>query len=146
MRSARVTLAAHVAIAALIFACSSSSPAPAQPDGSAAPDGAAPDGTSEPADAAPQDTGASCALPGEYGSAECMACMRSRCCDAITACEADVTCKDLQRCVLGCVPKPDAGGCLRDCLAEYPSGQELWNQVDHCWFGEPPDGCLVECT
>jgi hypothetical protein len=105
---------------------------------------AAQDATEDGADAG--DAAPSCTLPGIYGSKACMRCIGTNCCDRVTACESDAPCKQLQKCSLDCLPKPDASGCYRSCLAATPGAVPLWDPVEKCWFGTPPAGCLVECT
>ncbi len=98
-------------------------------------------------DGAVSDAATSCKLPGKYGSKECTACVAAKCCAQVAACEADPQGKLLQACVLHCLASdPDAGGCYNGCLATYPTAQPLWNAVEGCYFGTPPEGCLIECT
>jgi hypothetical protein len=127
---------------AMINACSSSPTSPAAPAEDAGPDAAILDGASD-----AQDGARSCSLPGVYGSKACMECVGARCCGQITACEGDAPCQLLQKCLLDCLPKPDAGGCYDSCKATFPQGKPLWDPVETCWFGNPDaGGCLIECT
>lgn len=147
MRPVRVIVATHLAATAALLACTStttSEPRPASP----VEDAAAEADDDAATDAGPDDADAgSCALPGIYGSKECQACVAARCCDEVTACQADAPCRDLNRCALDCLLTTDAGGCLRqECFATYPSGRTLWDPLYRCWFATPPQGCLVECT
>lgn len=145
MRRRCACLAAAFALAVAIAACSSatSDELPPNADSADATDANTVDDAT--ADVT-RDGAPACTLPGTYGSKQCMSCVGATCCDEVTTCANDEHCKPLQECVLGCLPKPDAGGCLDDCLATYPAGKTLWEDVDHCWFGKPPAGCLVECT
>lgn len=128
---------------ALICSCSSSSVPVAGADGGDATTEASVLGAT---DASDEDSGTVCALPGKYGSTECEACVATRCCDEIAACEAVPECQALRKCALDCLLEADAGGCYADCRAAHPSGLAQWDPEDHCWFGTPPGGCLVECT
>lgn len=92
------------------------------------------------------DATPACALPGAFGSAGCMRCMAARCCAVVSACAADPACEPLQRCILDCLPKPDAGGCAGECRAAHPGGELGWQPVEDCWHTDPPEGCLVDCT
>lgn len=142
-RIAAVT-AACLAVAVVAVSCSDAAAPSAVGDAGeaeAAPAEGSTDAGAEDGDAAP-----SCGLPGVYGSKECMECVGAKCCALVAACESDATCKQLQKCSLDCLPRPDAGGCYETCQAAYPAGKPLWDPVDRCWFGPPPAGCLVECT
>lgn len=105
-------------------------------DDQAAVDGPGPDSS---------DAAVQCVLPGSYGSPTCNECMKRQCCSLIEACERETGCKSLQRCLLECIPKPDAGGCYDDCVGKHPSALEAWHTVEACWFEDPPS-CGVECT
>lgn len=143
LSKSRVCILATAAAVTFVIACADDrSPASVDAGGDALP---AQDAADSPT-ADVKDAGLSCNLPGAYGSAECMSCVADHCCAPITACESDATCKTLQACVLGCLPRPDAGGCREDCYAATPEGRALWTPIDTCWFGTPPAGCLVECT
>ncbi len=145
MHLVRGILAAHVVLATFVVACESSTSAPAQAEDL----DASPPVSEAPAEASTPDAAVdakTCALPGVYGSKECMACVADECCGFVEACEAEPACKALQRCALDCLLKPDAGGCLDGCLATSPEGRATWDRVDKCWFGPPPGGCLVPCT
>jgi len=147
MRRIAVAVLSAFGIARALVACSGATPPPAtvreDEDAESGPGDAAVE-ASPPNDA---DGGApSCALPGLYGSKACMACVAARCCDRVTACEGAPACKALQRCTLDCLPKPDGGGCYATCQATHADGKPLWQPVYDCWFGTPPDGCLIECT
>jgi hypothetical protein len=100
------------------------------------------------ADAADALDGApSCALPGVYGSKACQACLQTSCCGPITACESDAACKPLQKCMLDCLPAPDAGGCASDCMAAHGAGLSGWKAVEACWFNfDTPTSCGLSCT
>jgi hypothetical protein len=130
-----------------IAGCSSATPTVDTADsagvGDASPD-SAPDAGS--ADVEAGADGASCKLPGIYGSKACMQCVGATCCGQVTACEGDDRCRPLQKCLLDCLPNPDAGGCHTGCLDSHPDGKPLWEPVEKCWFDPPPGGCLVECT
>jgi hypothetical protein len=136
-----MALAVASALVSAGVACSSSTsstpPADAAPE--ADEDVSSPDGGS--------DAGA-CALPATYGSKACQACVGERCCGPIGKCEGDEKCKPLGKCVTDCLQVPDAGGCRKDCFVTYPdtSGRALWDAVEHCWFSDPPTGCLLDCT
>lgn len=116
--------------------------------GSATPD-AAVDGSADAAvdanDTAFDADGAACVLPGSYGSRSCNACMLAHCCDVISACDGEPTCKPLQKCVIECLNVPDAGACREACLAQFPDGNASWLKVEACWFNDPPR-CGVACT
>jgi len=132
------------ACARLVAACSSDDPTPApETDGDGGGgDGAAPEAAVD----AGADVAPSCSLPGVYGSKACMRCVAAACCAQVTACESDPTCKAMQRCTLDCLPKNDGGGCYQTCQSTHAGGLPLWQPVYDCWYGPPPEGCLVDCT
>ncbi|MFO0671073.1 MAG: hypothetical protein U0235_15840 [Polyangiaceae bacterium] len=138
--SASVTLALALSFV-LVVACSDKADTRAAV---AAPDAGA-DADADASVIVADADGAACALPASYGSRSCNACMVAHCCDVITACEGEATCKPLEKCVTDCLSVPDAGACRTACLAQHPDGETTWLKVEACWFNDPPR-CGVACT
>jgi hypothetical protein len=127
-------------------------PSPPGPDPGAG--GVADAGSSGEVESGSGDTGASsgqpeasaeCPLPGSYGSAGCNACVRRTCCELVSACDAEPACRELQRCLLACLDRPNAGACYDECVARNEGGLPTWMPVESCWFEDLPN-CGLECS
>jgi hypothetical protein len=98
-------------------------------------------------DIADADAATTCALPGNFGSIECNACVSTHCCEELAACASEEKCPALQKCVLDCALDSDAGGCRKSCLDTFTTARPKWEAVEQCWFRDgPPNGCIRDCT
>ncbi len=146
-RAARSVVSVCVAVATLSIACTSGSTNSPPTDPSTAD--AADADSSEPMDAGSDaDAAPSCALPRSFGSPDCNACVAAKCCNEVTACQANETCKALMQCAYDCLLlEADAGGCLEGCHATYPAARALWDSFEACTYtNQPEDGCILYCT
>ncbi len=159
MQPIRIVLTVAGVVGAFVVACTTTedvSSVPPGPDAGTVPPDGAPSGEEE-ADAGDQDAAATdagdggdgggvCPIPGSFGSEACDRCLAARCCDVILECEQDTACRDLMLCTQGCLSKPDIGACMDECYVDHADGEAKFLPVDSCIAGEPPEGCVVDCS
>lgn len=151
-----LAVSASLGLGTAFAACTDSEPlaAPASDGGveSGPLDSSAPSDSSTTLDAAGEgdsgDGGAEsmCPLPGTIGSATCHACVQSKCCAKLAACNEDVGCKAMFLCVSECLPKPDVVECYDGCVATHDGGGAAYADFDDCVASDAPEGCADDCS
>ena len=147
MQRAFALLASAAAIGLLAIACADASSRGPASEAAASSDRASTDASDAGDDASAQIVEPACpAMPSGFGSASCVGCMASTCCDVITECTASSPCDELLRCVLACLRKPEATACRASCITSHPAGEDGYLTVDDCWAALAPDGCAIACS
>jgi len=104
------------------------------------------DGPSDTTDATDTDPSATTGTPSdpcEIGpeDSECDSCVKSMCCDQLTACDADPECVCFQECAGSMEPSINVPTvCAKQCMIDQPFAHPTVGQVLSC-----SNGCLLQC-
>jgi len=75
-----------------------------------------------------------------YGSNDCDACVREKCCSENAACSANDACTNLDFCDKRCLPAGSVK-CTDECKGRYPDGGDDWAARNSCAGSECADAC-----